>query len=81
MDNNNNQQYCLTNQLQSNKQKLLDFISDKNKLILKTYFDRKGAKEFLLKKNKALERIELDTTIENEDNLSINISIENKSQK
>lgn len=68
MDNNNNQQYCLTNQLQSNKQKLLDFISDKNKLILKTYFDRKGAKEFLLKKNKALERIELDTTIENEDN-------------
>lgn len=67
MDNNNNHQYCLTNQVQSNKQKLLDFISDKNKIIFKTYFDHKGAKEFLLKKNEALERIELDSTIENEE--------------
>ncbi len=65
--NNNSHQYCLTNQLQSNKQKLLDFISDKNKLILKTYFDHKGAKEFLIKKNEALERIELNSSIEDED--------------
>jgi hypothetical protein len=67
MDYNNTHQCCLNNQMQTNKQKLLDFISDKNKLILKTYFDQKGSKDFLLKKNKALERIELNTSLENEE--------------
>lgn len=68
MENNTQHQYCLTNQEKSNKQKRLDFISDKNKLILKSYFDHKGAKEFLLKKNEVLERIDLDISIENEEN-------------
>ena len=68
MDNSNNHQNCFFNKMLTNKQKLIEFISDKNKLILKTKFDHKGSKEFLQKKNKALERIELNSSIESEEN-------------
>jgi hypothetical protein len=48
-----------------NKQKLYDFISGgKNKLFLKTLFDHKGTKEFLLGKNEAMKKIELNESIE-----------------
>ena len=67
MDSNNNHKNCFFNKMLTNKQKLIEFISDKNKLILKTKFDHKGSKEFLQKKNKALERIELDSSIESEE--------------
>jgi hypothetical protein len=46
------------------KQKLLDFISDKNKLSLKTNFDQKGTTEFLNDKNEAMKKIELNEDIE-----------------
>ena len=53
----------------NNKQKILDFISDKNKLSLNTYFDHKGTKKFLIGKNEAMRKIELDEIIESfEDN-------------
>ena len=53
----------------NNKQKILDFISDKNKLSLNTYFDHKGTKKFLMGKNEAMRKIELDEIIESfEDN-------------
>ena len=48
----------------TNEQKLLDFISDKKKLHLKSCFDQKGSKDFLSKKNEAMEKIELNETIE-----------------
>ena len=46
------------------KQKLLDFISDKNKLTLKSYFDHTGTKAFLHGKNEAMKKIELNENIE-----------------
>jgi hypothetical protein len=48
----------------NNKRKLFDFISDKNKLSLNTYFDHKGTKEFLIDKNEAMRKIELDEDLE-----------------
>ncbi len=53
----------------NNKQKILDFISDQNKFSLNTYFDHKGTKKFLIGKNEAMRKIELDEIIESfEDN-------------
>ena len=46
------------------KQKLLDFISDKNKLTLNSYFDHRGTKAFLHGKNEAMKKIELNENIE-----------------
>ena len=46
------------------KQKLLDFISDKNKLSLKSHFDHRGTKAFLHGKNEAMKKIELNENIE-----------------
>ena len=69
---NNNQIHLFTKQLPTNQQKLLDFISDKNKLILKSFFDNKGSNDFLSGKNEALKEIELDATIssaQNENNM------------
>lgn len=57
----------LTAQNIDNKQRLLDFISDKNKLSLKSYFDHKGTKEFLYGKNEAMKKIELNENIDNEE--------------
>ena len=56
--------YLLTAQDCNNKQKLLDFISDKKKITLKSVFDHKGTKAFLNEKNEAMKRIELDENIE-----------------
>ncbi len=62
--NQDNCNYLFTQEIINNNRKLLDFISDKNKLNLQTYFDRKGSEEFLLRKNEAMEKIELDETID-----------------
>ncbi len=68
----------------NNKRKILDFISDKKKLSLKTFFDHKGTKAFLIGKNEAMRKIELDEIIElNEDdkkssNLKIKSILKNK---
>jgi hypothetical protein len=48
--------------------KLLDFISMKNKIIFKSCFDHKGAKQFLKAKDKALEEFTLIDEIEIIDN-------------
>ena len=59
-----NNRYALTNEDLNNKQKLLDFISDKKKLSINSYFDQRGAKKFLNGKNEALKKIELDENLE-----------------
>ena len=46
------------------RQKLLDFISDKDKLSLKSFFDHKGSKDFLNGKDEAMQKIELNDSIE-----------------
>jgi hypothetical protein len=48
--------------------KLLEFISMKNKIIFKSCFDHKGAKQFLKAKDKALEEFTLIDEIEIIDN-------------
>lgn len=57
-------QYLLSQQVQNNEQKLLDFISDKNKLNLNSCFDHKGSEDFLSRKNEAMGKIELNEIIE-----------------
>ena len=54
----------LTREDLDTRQKLSDFISDKSKLSLKSFFDHKGSKAFLNGKNEALQRIELNEDIE-----------------
>jgi len=44
-------------------QKLLDFISDKSKIVLKSCFDHKGSKKFLEGKSEAMKKIELNESI------------------
>ena len=63
------------------KQKLLDFISDKNKLSLKTNFDHKGTKEFLNAKNEAMKKIELNEDIEEDINEKKSNTSKKKSHK
>ena len=60
--------YLQTNNKFNNAKQLFDFISDKNKLILKSDFDRKGSEEFLCGKSEAMKKIELNEFIEEEDN-------------
>ena len=43
-----------------NEQKLLDFISDKNKFKIKPYFNQKEAVDFLSSKLRAMEKMNLD---------------------
>jgi hypothetical protein len=43
----------------NNEKFLFDFISDKNKIKLFSYFDKKGAKKFLSEKDKAMKKITL----------------------
>jgi hypothetical protein len=45
------------------KKSLVDFISSKNKIILKSCFDHKGAKKFLSDKRKAMDEIVLEDEI------------------
>ena len=45
------------------KKCLYDFISSKNKLILKSCFDHRGTKKFLSEKEKALQEINLSEDI------------------
>jgi hypothetical protein len=45
------------------KKSLVDFISSKNKIILKSCFDHKGAKQFLSDKRKAMDKIVLEDEI------------------
>lgn len=52
-------------------QKLLDFISDKSKIVLKSCFDHKGSKQFLEDKKEAMKKIELNESIL-EENLNKN---------
>lgn len=65
-DTNVKERLVMTAQDLDTKQKLLDFISDKNKLSLKTNFDQKGTKEFLFEKNEAMKKIELNEDIEDD---------------
>lgn len=48
---------------QNINQKLLDFISDKSKIVLKSCFDHKGSKQFLEGKSEAMKKIELNEFI------------------
>ena len=48
------------------KKSLYDFISSKNKLILKSCFDHRGTKKFLSEKEKALQEIKLSEDITEE---------------
>ena len=48
---------------QNINQKLLDFISDKSKIVLKSCFDYKGSKQFLEGKSEAMKKIELNESI------------------
>lgn len=59
-----NEKNILTTQDLDNKQKLFDFISDKNKFCLKSNFDQKGTKLFLNGKDEAMQKIELNENIE-----------------
>ena len=45
------------------KKSLFDFISSKNKIVLKSCFDHKGAKKFLSDKKKAMDKIVLEDDI------------------
>ena len=45
------------------KKSLFDFISSKNKIVLKSCFDHKGAKKFLSDKKKAMDKIILEDDI------------------
>ena len=71
------EKHLLTAQDLDNRKKLLDFISDKKKLCLKSVFDHKGTKSFLSEKEVAMKRIELNENLE-----GINLNeIEDKSIK
>lgn len=59
-----NDKYLLTTPEISNHQKLLNFISDKKKLTLKSYFDHRGTKAFLNGKNEAMKKISLNESLE-----------------
>ena len=61
---NTKERYFSSVQNINNKRKIVDFISDKNKLSLNTCFDHEGTKEFLIGKNEAMRKIELDEELE-----------------
>ena len=48
----------------NSKQKLYDFISNKNKLSLKSKFDNIGTRTFLEEKDEAMKKIELNEEID-----------------
>ena len=51
---------------QKDKKSLVNFISSKNKIVLKSCFDHKGAKQFLSEKQKAMDKIVLEDEIPDE---------------
>jgi hypothetical protein len=51
---------------QKDKKSLVNFISSKNKIVLKSCFDHKGAKQFLYEKQKAMDKIVLEDEIPDE---------------
>ena len=51
---------------QKDKKSLVNFISSKNKIVLKSCFDHKGAKKFLSEKQKAMDIIVLEDEIPDE---------------
>ena len=55
--------YLITQKNLNINQKLLDFISDKSKIVLKSCFDYKGSKQFLEGKSEAMKKIELNESI------------------
>lgn len=55
--------YLKTNQQFNTLQKLFEFISDKGKITLNSYFDQKGSIEFLNGKSEAMKKIELNEFI------------------
>ncbi len=63
-----NHQYLNTNQQMSNQQQLFDFISDKGKISLKSYYDQKGSIEFLKGMSEAMQKIELNEFIIEDNN-------------
>ena len=66
--NNINCQYLYTNQQYNTPQQIFDFISDRGKMTLKSYFDQKGSNEFLKGKREAMKKIELNENILEENN-------------
>ena len=64
LENNLKEKYFLTAKDLDNRQKLIDFISDKKKFSFKSAFDHKGTKSFLSDKEVAFKRIELNENIE-----------------
>jgi len=63
-----NHQYLNTNQQMSNQQQLFDFISDKGKISLKSYYDQKGSIEFLKGMNEGYKN-NIDSLMETISNL------------
>ena len=61
-----NEKQVLTLNNLNNRQKLLFFISDKNKFYFKSYFDQKGTKAFLNGKEEAMKKIELNENIKDD---------------
>ena len=75
------EKHVLTTHGRDNKQKLFDFISDKNKFCFKSHFDHKGTKAFLNGKEEAMKKIELDENIEENKIKSAIIENKNKIKK
>ena len=61
-----NEKQVLTLNDLNNRQKLLFFISDKNKFCFKSHFDQKGTKAFLNGKEEAMKKIELNENIKDD---------------
>ena len=57
------------------------FLTKKNKIILKSAFDHKGTKKFLADKMKAMEELDLNDEIIEEEKNENNISLNNKKSK
>ena len=75
----------LHNQKEKNKRQssktIKCFLTKKNKLNLKSFFDHKGTKKFLADKMKAMEELDLNDEIIEEEKNENNISLEDKKSK
>ena len=68
------------NKAQSSKT-IKSFLTKKNKLHLKSFFDHKGTKKFLADKMKAMEELDLNDEINEEEKNGNNISLDDKKNK
>lgn len=75
-----NEKPLLTVQYIDNRQKLIDFISNKNKFSLNSDFDQKGTKSFLNGKEEAMKKIVLNDYIE-DPNLKKEVKDKNHKKK